>query len=73
MSADSTGAAASSPLDASIAAEAAPPTGHPGVDQALGHVADLHDVPLPEHADRLRSASEALLAALHAPPGDEPS
>lgn len=40
------------------------PTGHPGVDRALAMVADLPDLPVEDHAERLAAAHEHLHAAL---------
>jgi hypothetical protein len=47
--------------------DAAPETGDRRVDEALRGVADLHDAPVDEHAERLSAAHSALQEVLRSP------
>lgn len=49
-----------------------PETGEPRVDRALQEVADLDDVPVDGHAERLSAAHAALQEVLRQPADPEP-
>jgi hypothetical protein len=57
---------------ASDGAGAPPVTGDAAVDEALAGLAELDEVPLTEHHDRLARAHEVLRMALEAGSGGEP-
>jgi hypothetical protein len=59
--------------EASESAGPPPVTGDAAVDEALAGLAELDELPLTEHPDRLARAHEVLRTALEAGSGAEPS
>ena len=64
---------AEAPGSASESASGPPVTGDRAVDDALAGLAELDDLPLTEHPDRLARVHDVLRTALEAGSGGEPS